>query len=63
MQKAALTINEVAHEGAMSTRQVYRLLKNGKLTARKSGRKTLILSEDFKIWLASLPVADLEAVS
>lgn len=61
MQKAAFTVREVAREGAMSERQVYRLLKDGKLKARKSGRKTLILSEDFRAWLDSLPLAELEA--
>lgn len=61
MHKAALTVCDVAREGSMSERQVYRLLKEGKLKARKSGRKTLILADDFKAWLSSLPVADLEA--
>jgi excisionase family DNA binding protein len=61
MSKAALTVCDVARESSMSERQVYRLLKEGKLKARKSGRKTLILAEDFRAWLASLPSADLEA--
>jgi len=63
MDKSALTVSDVAREGSISKRQVYRLLKEGKLKARKSGRKTLILSQDFRAWLASLPVADLEASS
>lgn len=45
----------------MSRRKVYRLLKSGDLKARKNGRQTLILAEDFKTWLASLPSAELEA--
>ncbi|AMJ59393.1 hypothetical protein AXW83_02915 [Bosea sp. PAMC 26642] len=63
MEKAALTINDVALQGCMSPRKVYRLLKDGSLKARKNGRQTLILAEDFKAWLASLPSADLEAAS
>jgi excisionase family DNA binding protein len=61
MQKAAFTIREAAHEAAMSPRTIYRRLKAGDLKARKSNRKTLILAEDLKNWLANLPVADLEA--
>ncbi|WP_374679332.1 helix-turn-helix domain-containing protein [Bosea sp. 47.2.35] len=45
----------------MSRRKVYRLLKSGELKARKNGRQTLILAEDFKAWVASLPSAELEA--
>ena len=56
MQKAAYTITEVAEQSGHSRRDIYRKLK-----ARKSGRKTLILAEDFKAWLASLPAAELEA--
>lgn len=63
MQKAAFTVREVAHQGAMSERQVYRLLKDGKLKARKQGRKTLILSEDFRAWLDTLPLARLEGAN
>ena len=63
MQKSALTVRDVAREGAMSERQVYRLLKDGRLKARKLGRKTLIMSEDFRALLDSLPAADLEAAS
>lgn len=61
MQKAAYTITEVAEQSGHSRRDIYRKLKDGKLKARKSGRKTLILAEDFKAWLASLPAAELEA--
>ncbi|MGE7469246.1 helix-turn-helix domain-containing protein [Bosea sp. NPDC003192] len=61
MQKAAYTIAEVAKQSGHSSREIYRKLKAGKLTARKSGRKTLILADDFKAWLASLPAAELEA--
>lgn len=61
MQKAALTVADVAQQGSMSKRQVYRLLKAGQLKARKSGHKTLILTSDFEAWLRALPVAELEA--
>ena len=61
MQKAAFTIREAAHEAAMSQRTIYRRLKAGELKARKSNRKTLILAEDLKTWLANLPIAELEA--
>ena len=61
MSTAALTIADVAREGRMSSRKVYRLLKSGELKARKSGHRTLILKEDFESWLRGLPVAELEA--
>lgn len=61
VETVALTLDDVALQARMSRRKVYRLLKNGSLKARKNGRQTLILAEDFKAWLSSLPVAELEA--
>lgn len=60
VEPVALTLDDVALQARMSRRKVYRLLKTGELKARKNGRQTLILAEDFKAWLASLPSADLE---
>lgn len=61
MQQAAFTPEEAARYTGQSRRQVYRLLSSGALKARKHGRKTLILHEDIKAWLASLPDAALES--
>ncbi len=52
-----LTIKETAIEGRLSERQVYNLIKDKKLRARKIGRSTRILRSDFNDFLQSLPMA------
>jgi hypothetical protein len=37
---------------------VYAAIKEGALKARKFGRRTVILDEDLRAWLASLPVRE-----
>jgi hypothetical protein len=34
---------------------VYEAIKSGELTARKRGRRTIILSDELRRWLESLP--------
>lgn len=40
-----------------SRAEIYRLLQAGKLEARKSGRRTIIMAESLKQFIANLPVA------
>lgn len=37
---------------------IYAAIKSGALTARKIGRRTIILDEDLRRWLASLPMRE-----
>jgi len=51
---AALTVQEAATESRSGTSKIYEELRDGKLKARKFGRRTIILREDFEAWLRSL---------
>jgi excisionase family DNA binding protein len=49
------SIRDVARAGNCCRSKVYDEIKNGRLRARKLGRRTLILANDLSAWLASLP--------
>ena len=55
MEPIALTIPEVAKLGGPKRDKAYREIKAGRLRAVKRGRNTLILVEDPKTYLNSLP--------
>lgn len=40
---------------------IFEAIRKGKLKARKRGRKTLILDDDLRAWLASLPPVERQA--
>jgi hypothetical protein len=42
---------------------LYDEMNRGKLKARKLGRRTVILDEDLRRWLASLPARESDAVN
>ena len=49
------TIPEAVSATGVSRSSIYRALKAGELSARKSGRRTRIRAEELKRWLNSLP--------
>ncbi len=51
----ALTISEAVRVSGKSRTALYEALKRGDLSARKAGRRTLILFADLQAYLASLP--------
>lgn len=57
MTKLAVSIPEAVEMSGLGRSYIYRLFNEGKLTRRKSGKRTLILVEDLKRYLESLPVA------
>jgi len=53
----AFTISEAVKVSAISRTEIYRSAQRGELTLRKRGKRSLILADELKRWLASLPVA------
>lgn len=51
----AVSINQAAHLLGISRSSIYVLAKSGHLQIRKSGRRSLILTEDIQSYLESLP--------
>jgi excisionase family DNA binding protein len=49
------TIEAVARITTAGRTSIYAAIKDGSLKARKFGRRTIILDEDLRAWLASLP--------
>lgn len=58
MTKMAVGIPEAAQMIGLGRSSIYKLFDEGKLTPRKSGRRTLILVEDLKRYVESLPMAE-----
>jgi excisionase family DNA binding protein len=56
MEPLAYTVHEAKRVAAgISRTTLYEEIKAGRLRAVKRGRRTLILAEDLRAWLASLP--------
>lgn len=56
--KLALTIDEAAEAGPIGRGKIYQAIANGELQARKCGRRTFILMEDFAEFLRKLPTVE-----
>lgn len=59
-------MNEVAYHiaripevtgGAITRTAVYEAIRDGRLVARKSGRRTVIMADDLRAFLDTLPLA------
>jgi excisionase family DNA binding protein len=61
MTPITVTIPEAVKASGMSRTRLYDALKNGKISARKAGRRTLISFSDLQAYLASLPAYRSEA--
>lgn len=57
MTKLAVSIPEAAEMTGISRSAIYRLFEAGKLSPRKSGKRTLILVKELEEYVNSLPVA------
>jgi excisionase family DNA binding protein len=59
MERIALTIIEACQVAGISRTSLYAAIGRGELAARKSGRRTLVLVDDLKEWISSLPLLSL----
>jgi excisionase family DNA binding protein len=55
MEKLALTIAEACEVTGIGRTSLYAEIARGKLPVRKRGRRTLVLADDLKKWIGSLP--------
>jgi excisionase family DNA binding protein len=51
----AYTISEACAEARAGRTALYEAIRAGALTARKRGRRTLILADDLRRWIEALP--------
>lgn len=56
-QAIALTINEAVAVTKLSRSELYRAFHRGDLTAKKQGRRTLILRDELIRYMSALPNA------
>jgi excisionase family DNA binding protein len=52
------SVDDAAHELAMSKWWVREMLRRGVLRARKAGRRTIIENDSFRAYAAALPAAE-----
>lgn len=53
--KPAYRIKELVQRSPVGRSTIFDAISRGELRARKLGRATIVLSEDFDTWLRSLP--------
>jgi hypothetical protein len=60
-ERQARTIDEFCRRNHIARDTAYKEIRNGRLIARKVGKKTLIFDVDEAAWRAALPVLELSA--
>jgi excisionase family DNA binding protein len=58
----AFSISEACERSGIGRTAIYDMINSGKLTARKRGRRTLILADDLRRCLELLPLVKAKAV-
>jgi len=56
--KLSISINEAASMSGLGRSSIYEAMVSGKLKAKKSGKRTIILVRDLNDFLAALPAAN-----
>jgi excisionase family DNA binding protein len=56
----AFTVREAITTAGVRKTSLYAAIRRGELSARKSGRRTLILRDDLHAWLERLPTLELK---
>jgi len=57
----AVSIADAVHISGIGRSSLYEAVKRGDLPIRKAGRRTLVLTQDIRSWLDSLPKVAAEA--
>lgn len=55
MEPLALTISETCAVSGLGRTSVYEAIRDGSLPARKRGRRTIVLTDDLRRYLETLP--------
>jgi excisionase family DNA binding protein len=55
MTQIALTVNEACAAARVGRTKLYEAINSGTLSAKKHGKRTLILTADLHRWLDALP--------
>ena len=63
MEKIALSVSEAVAVSGQSRTALYMAFKSGALIARKRGARTVILADELRRWLESLPVLNTRAAA
>jgi hypothetical protein len=58
MELLAYTVAEAVRVAAVSRTELYRAVGRGELVLRKRGKRSLILADELRRWLQSLPAAN-----
>lgn len=61
IQREGLSVSEACRVAGIGRTKIYEAISNGRLTARKLGKRTLVLRADLQAFLASLPVVRTDA--
>ncbi len=61
MEKLAFPIKEAVIASGLARSRIYELLGTGHLEGRKAGRRTLVLGDSLRNYIASLPAAKISA--
>ncbi len=62
METIILTINEACHQSRTGRTALYAAIKSGQLSARKRGSRTMILANDLKQWVETVPQNGIERI-
>lgn len=55
LEREGYSIPEAAEVASISRTKIYEAIKSGNLVARKHGKRTIILRDDLRAFLAALP--------
>lgn len=61
IQREGLSIFEACRVAGIGRTKIYEAISDGRLKARKLGKRTIILNDDLRTFLASLPVVGVDA--